>query len=232
MPSKTALATVALAGVIITAPGFAAEISGQVSFEGEPPQRRPLQMAADPKCAELYGQQVLTQEVLVDENGGLANVFVYLKNPPQKDYPLPEEPVRLEQRGCLYLPRVQGIMVDQTLEVINDDPTLHNVRALADKNRPFNLGQPAETPPRTKTFKVSEKALKFKCDVHPWMAAYIFVMEHPFFATSDADGSYTISDVPPGTYTLVAWHEALGEKEVEVTVGENEEIVPFAFSSE
>jgi hypothetical protein len=177
-------------------------------------------MAADPKCAEMHGgKPVLAEEVLVDQAGGLANVFVYVKNPPAGPHAAPAQPVKLEQHGCLYTPRVQGILLEQKLEIVNGDDTLHNVRALAAKNRPFNLGQPAATAPRIKTFTVTEPALKFRCDVHPWMSAYLFVMDHPYFGVSAADGSFSIPGLPAGTYTLVAWHEKLGEKEGQVTLG-------------
>jgi hypothetical protein len=196
-------------------------IQGTVKLDGAAPTRRPLQMNADPKCAAMHGgQPVLAEEVLVDAAGGLANVFVYVKNPPAGTHPVPSAPVRLEQHGCLYTPRVQGILVEQKLEIVNGDDTLHNVRALAEKNRPFNLGQPPATAPRVKAFTVVEPALKFKCDVHPWMFAYLFVMDHPYFGVSAADGSFTIPDLPPGTYTLVAWHEKLGQREAQVTLGQ------------
>jgi hypothetical protein len=193
---------------------------GTAKLEGPPPARRPLQMDADPKCAEMHdGKPVLAEEILVDPKGGLANVFVYVKNPPAGAHPPPSLPVKLDQHGCLYTPRVQGILLGQKLEIVNGDDTLHNVRALSEKNRPFNLGQPPATAPRIKTFTVTEPALKFKCDVHPWMAAYLFVMDHPYFGVSAADGSFSIPELPAGTYTLVAWHEKLGEQEAQVTLG-------------
>ena len=200
--------------------GAASGVGGTVVLDGKAPERRPLQMSADPACAEIHdGKTVLSDDVLVDAKGGLANVFVYVKNPPSGATAAPEQPVKLEQHGCLYTPRVQGILVDQKLEIVNGDDVLHNVRALAEKNRPFNLGQPAGTPPRIKTFKVVEPALKFKCDVHPWMGAYLFVMDHPYFGVSTPDGSFSIPELPAGTYTLVAWHERLGTQEKEVEVG-------------
>jgi hypothetical protein len=217
-----------IAGVIagslaIASSALAAGVAGTVKFEGKPPERRPLQMNADPKCVEINGgKTVLAEELMVDGAGGLANVFVYVVNPPAAapaSQGAPAKPVELDQEGCLYRPRVQGILVDQTLEISNGDDVLHNVRALAEKNRPFNLGQPAGTAPRVKTFKIAEPALKFKCDVHPWMAAYLFVMDHPYFGVSGADGSYALPRLPPGTYSLVAWHEKLGEKKTTVEVG-------------
>jgi hypothetical protein len=190
-------------------------------------------MAADPKCAAMHqGKTVLSEDTLVDANGGLANVFVWVKNPPPGTHTAPAAPVRLEQHGCLYSPRVQGILLDQKLEIINGDDTLHNVRALAEKNRPFNLGQPPGTAPRIKTFTTAEAGLKFKCDVHPWMSAYLFVMEHPYFGVSGPDGSFELPTLPAGSYTLVAWHEKLGEQEAQITVaGDGSGAAAFVFKT-
>ncbi|MEE2775263.1 MAG: TonB-dependent receptor [Acidobacteriota bacterium] len=208
-----------ICAVLVASTVQAGTVSGKTTFSGEAPEGRIIKMNADPKCVEINGgKEVRSADTVVGDDGGLANVFVYLKNPPEGDYPVPEEPVVLSQEGCLYTPRIQGIVLEQTLQIANDDDTLHNVRALAVHNRPFNLGQPPATPPRTKTFKVAEPALKFKCDVHPWMSSTIFVLNHPFYAVSGADGSFTIDKVADGTYTVIAWHESLGEQESEVKV--------------
>lgn len=217
--SRKALLASAIAG-LLTAGSLGAQISGTVHFDGDPPAPGMLKLNADPKCVEFHGKEKIPNaDVVVDAGGGLLNVFLYLKDPPAGDHAAPDEVVRLNQKGCMYMPRVQGILVDQTLEVVNSDDTLHNVRALARTNRPFNLGQPPATAPRIKTFKVAEPALKFKCDVHPWMASYMFVMDHPFFAVSTAAGAFRIDNVPAGTHTLVAWHERFGEQEIVVTAG-------------
>lgn len=206
-------------GVFAATAASAAAVSGTAKLDGAAPKRYPLQMDADPKCAAMHsGKTVLAEDTLVDDKGGLANVFVWVKNPPAGTHAAPATPVRLEQHGCLYTPRVQGILVDQKLEIVNGDDTLHNVRALASKNRPFNIGQPPATAPRIKTFTTPEDALKFKCDVHPWMFAYLFVMDHPYFGVSAADGSWSIEGLPAGSYTLVAWHEKLGQQEATLTV--------------
>jgi hypothetical protein len=179
-------------------------------------------MDADAKCVELHGEaRVADRDLVVGANGVLANAFVWLETAPAGTGPFttPEAARRLVQEGCFYQPRVLGIMVEQTLEVVNDDPTLHNVRSLARANRPINLGQPVGSPPRTKFFTKPEEAVKFKCDVHPWMASYVFVLDHPFYATTGADGTFSIPDLPAGSYTLSVWHESLGTQQVEVTTG-------------
>jgi hypothetical protein len=216
-----------------TAAATAADVRGTPKLEGPAPKRYALQMAADPKCAAMYeGKTVLAEDTLVDAQGGLANVFVWVENPPPGTHTAPAVPVRLEQHGCLYIPRVQGILVDQKLEITNGDDTLHNVRALAEKNRPFNIGQPPATAPRIKTFTTVEPGLKFKCDVHPWMSAYLFVMEHPYFGVSAPDGTFTLPALPAGTYTLVAWHEKLGEQKAQVTVaGDGSGTAAFVFKA-
>lgn len=176
-------------------------------------------MSADPNCEALHDERVFANDRVIADDGSLADVFVYVESPPAGSFSEepPSEPVALRQQGCIYVPRVQGIRVRQTLEVVNDDPTLHNVRSLAEVNRPFNLGQP-EGGRRTKFFTKVEMPVRFKCDVHPWMFAFLFVMDHPYFATTGPDGSFSIDGLPPGRYTLVAWHEVYGEQRLEVDV--------------
>lgn len=219
------LTTLAGPGVAVAAEHA---VSGTVKYDGPPVRQRAIRMSADPKCEEINsGERVISQNQVIGAEGQLANVFVYLKEAPAGTaVPKDAAPAQLVQHGCMYSPRVQGLFPEQELEVVNDDPTLHNVRCLARSNRPFNLGQPAKGK-RTKFFTTAEKAIKFKCDVHPWMSAYIFVMDHPFFAVSDEEGKFTIDGLPAGKHTFVAWHEEYGEQEieVEVTAGATTEIV-------
>jgi hypothetical protein len=208
-----------------------AVVSGTATYDGPGLRIPALRMSADPKCEALHGgERVFASDRLVNAEGGVSNVFVYLKAAPPGTgpFPTPAEPKRLVQQGCDYQPRVQGIMVQQQLEIVNDDPTLHNVRCLARDNRPFNLGQPAKGT-RTKFFTEPEEAVKFKCDVHPWMAAYFFVMDHPFFAVTDASGKFTLPALPPGTYTLHAWHESFGVLAQTVELKADKGDVAFVF---
>lgn len=233
--SGAALAASLLAAAALLAGGAPAaaadfSVSGTVRYEGEPLKRYPLRMDADPNCAAMYdGKRVLSRDSLVGDDGAVENVFVYLREAPEGAAgDQPEEAVRLEQRGCLYTPRIVGVRVEQDIEIVNDDPTLHNVRALAKANRPFNIGQPARGT-RTKSFRAPEKPIQVKCDVHPWMSAYVFVMEHSFHSTTGKDGEYRIDGLPAGSHELVFWHEKLGEQVIEVEVSADVEALDLTF---
>jgi hypothetical protein len=220
---STALGVPPLLAETLLAETLSAEsLRGVVRYVGPDVKPRMVSMAADPKCAELHqGERVADLSLRVGEGGALADAFVWLPAAPAGTGPFetPDQPVRLVQEGCFYHPRVAGIMVEQTLEVANDDPTLHNVRSLARANRPINLGQPVGSPPRTKFFTKPEEAVKFKCDVHPWMASYLFVLDHPFYAATGADGRFEIPNLPAGTHQISIWHELLGRRDLEVEVG-------------
>lgn len=223
----SALAVVCLA--VFAGPVFAGSVKGTVMFEGDKPGRKRVKMGADPACEKLHSKPVGTEDYMIKSTGEVYNAFVYIKGGDGKDHPVPEEHAELNQKGCMYEPHVQGMQVNQTLDIVNSDPTMHNVHCLATENKEFNFGQP--TPgTREQVFRRAENAIPFKCDVHPWMNAYIFVMDHPYFDVSE--GTFEISNVPAGTYTLVAWHEKLGELEQEITVGDGDlEGVTFTFTN-
>jgi hypothetical protein len=192
-------------------------VTGAVTFTGTDPDT-PIAMNADPICASLHPTPVDTGKVAV-KDGKLANVFVYVKTGLEgKTFPMPGTKKELDQVGCLYSPRVQGIYVGQPLVIKNTDSTLHNVHALPANNTEFNQGQPQGLPPFERTFANPEVMVRFKCDVHPWMTAWVGVLPHSFYAVSGEDGSYSIPNLPPGKYTLEAWHEELGTKTLDVDV--------------
>ena len=201
-------------------PSKAGKVAGKITLEGTAPAAEPIQMAADPNCARMHTTPVTTQFVVVGEGGGLANGFVYLKSGLQGEFPPPSEPVVLDQQGCTYVPHVIGIQVGQPLEIVNSDETLHNIHAMPKNNKEFNIGQPVKGLKTQRKFDAVEVMVPFKCDVHKWMNSYAGVLEHPFFAVSGPDGSFTIDGVPPGSYTVEVWHERLGTKEMNVTVAE------------
>ena len=158
--------------------------------------------------------------MIIGQQGQMANVFIYVKKGlKEKKYPTAKKPALLNQQGCMFEPRVQGVQVGQELQIKNSDALLHNVRSHNQRNRAFNMGQPAGSEVRSKVFKYSEMGIKIQCDLHPWMTGYVHIMDHPFFTVTGKEGKFQISGLPAGQYTLVAWHERYGEQEAKVTVG-------------
>ncbi len=211
------------------APAGGGSISGAVSYSNGDPDT-PIAMDADPVCAGLHATSVTTQTV--EASGGkLAGAFVYLKEGITGSYPVPSEPAVLDQKGCQYTPHVWGIRAGQKMIIRNSDPTLHNIHALPAKNAEFNQGQPFQGMEMERTFDQPEVMVRFKCDVHPWMSGWMGVLDHPFFAVSGADGSFTIGNVPAGNYVVEAWHETLGTRTQNVTVSEGGQVaLSFDFS--
>lgn len=202
-------------------PETAGNIEGKVNLQGTAPKMEIIQMAADPYCAKYHKSPVHTEFVVVGDNGALANVFVYVKKGLEgRQFPVPSDPVVLDQQGCQYLPHVMGIMVGQKLEVVNNDDTLHNIHAMPKLNKEFNIGQPVKGLKTDKEFTTPEVMVPFKCDVHKWMNSYAGVLDHPYYAVTGTDGSYSIKGLPPGDYVVEAWQERFGTKEMNVTVGE------------
>ncbi len=195
------------------------KLVGRVHFEGEPPKRNPVSM--DEASRKLHKSKPLDESILVSDSGGLENVFIYVKNVPAGKYPPPKEPVIVDQQGSIFIPRVQGLRAGQTLLMKNGDPFIHNVRSLSRTNRPFNIAQPPGSAGRERVFEKSEGPISIKCDFHRWMTAHFWVMDHPFFAVTDAEGKFEIPGLPAGEYTLVAWHEVLGEREMSVVLNRN-----------
>jgi plastocyanin len=192
-------------------------ITGRIRVEGTPPVNEPLRMRSDPMCDRANnGQRVNDDATKADPVGGLANVFVQLDGA-FPDSAVPKDPVTIDQRGCVYRPRVIGLRVGQALEVRNSDDGLHNVHGTLKDDDGFNVSQP--TAGMTNAFHPSHPGmLQLKCDVHTWMVAYVGVVEHPFYAVTGADGAFEIRDVPVGTYSLRAWHEVLGDMTSSVRV--------------
>jgi plastocyanin len=201
----------------------AATITGKVSFAGDKPAMKNISMDATPACARAHTTPQKSQEVVVNDNGTLRNVFVWVKaGVPEKQWPAPATPVRLDQKGCMYEPHVFGVMTGQDIEIANDDPTNHNIHPQPKDNREWNESQPPKGESKKKSFARQEVMIPVKCNVHPWMRAYIGVVSHPFFAVTGDDGTFTIKGLPPGKYTLEAWHEKYGPQDVEITVAPKE----------
>lgn len=222
-----------LAVVFTASPLYAGTIEGKVLFEGTPGENKKIDMAADPVCAKAHPGEFFDEKIVVNPNQTLKNVFVYIKEGLEgKTFPAPGEPAVLDQEGCWYVPHVQGLRADQKFEISNSDPTLHNVHAFAAHNQEFNLGMPFQGMKLEKTFSNPEVMVKMKCDVHPWMTAYIGVLDHPFFAVTGEDGTFRLENVPPGEYVVEAWHEAYGTKTQKVVVeGDQAATGDFQFSA-
>jgi plastocyanin len=223
--------TEALAKKRYTHTGREAALSGRITISGNVPKPLFIDQSADPVCSEANPDA--RTEWVVANKGMLANVFIYVKGEALQAYTfdLPSSPAMLEHKGCRYEPHMLGMRVGQQLEIFNRDSTMHNTHAMSQINSDWNQTHPPETPPLKHTFQQPE-ILPFKDNQHPWEKAYVGVFDHPFFSVSDMLGSYRIGNLPPGNYTVVAWHERLGEKTMEVTLvpGEARD-VSFNFES-
>jgi plastocyanin len=214
--------------LVVVDASTAGTISGAISFKGAVPKFPLLDMTQDPGCPA----QPQPSEAVVMKNGKLANVFVYVKDGlPQGSFPVPAEPVVLDQKGCRYIPHVMGVMVGQPLKVLNTDNALHNVHPMPRNNADWNESQMPMGKPIVETFEHPDIMVPVQCNQHPWMKAYVTVLAHPYFAVSGADGSFAIKNLPPGEYTLAAVHEKFGEQTMKIKVGAKESAkAEFVFS--
>jgi plastocyanin len=221
---KTPLALLAVLSLATVSVGTSAEaagtgtgtIKGAVKLTGKAPERKDLSMKADPFCAKQPAGK--DEEVVVGTGGSLKNVAVRVAKGLSGAAPAPTQEAVLDQQGCMYRPRVVVVQAGQTIAIKNSDQTLHNVHTYKGAATLFNQAQVFGMPPIKKKFPTVGDVVKFKCDVHPWMTGFALVSDNPHSAVTGDDGSFTISNVPPGTYTLEAWHEKYGTKTVEVTV--------------
>ncbi len=200
-------------------PATAGTVSGRVLFTGTPPVMPVIDMSSNPQCERQHKTPVKAETVVVNPNGTLRNVFVWIKSglSPAK-WPMPATPAKLDQNGCMYAPRVQGLMEGQDFEILNSDPVNHNVHAECERNAAWNESQPPRAEHKFKKFPAEEVLFPVTCSVHPWMRAYVGVSPHPFFFVTADDGTFVLKGVPPGTYTIEAVHEKYGRKEGKVTV--------------
>jgi hypothetical protein len=211
-----------------------ASIRGSIKFEGDVPKLERVDLTPDPFCANHHSGAGMESAngIRVGSGGGLKDVFVQLTSGvPDEKYEVPDTPVELDQRGCTYVPHVFGIMKRQPLKILNSDATLHNIHAMPKSNKEFNLAMPNKDDVREQKFKKAEDAVLIKCDVHPWMATYAFVMEHPFYATTGDDGAFRIEGpaLTDGEYGVKLWHDTLGTHEGTVTVKDGEGSFEFTW---
>ena len=209
----------------------AASVSGVVKFQGVAPKPTKIDMSADPKC--LKSGPASTQDIVTDANGGLENVVVYVADGlAGRTFDSPQQPAVFTQKGCTYAPHVFAMRAGQKLDVVNSDSTTHNIHPQPENNREWNKSQPPGVAIE-ETFAREEIAIPVKCNVHPWMKGYIAVFKHPYFAVSSKNGSFDLKDLPPGTYTIKAWHEKLGTMTQQVTVAAGEsKTVEFVFKGQ
>jgi hypothetical protein len=208
-------------------------VTGIVSFAGLRPAEHLIDMSADPECRiDNRGPKT---EMIVGNEGRLANVFVYIKSGAALDdlsFETPATPVLIDQKRCRFVPHVVGVQTNQIVEIANSDPTTHNVHPQPFINAEWNQSYISGSPPMRKQFSRPEVMIPIKCNQHPWMLMYLGVVSHPFFSVSDQNGTFRIEGLPRGSYTIAAWHEKLGEKTMEVSVpGYSQQQLDFTFKA-
>jgi plastocyanin len=197
-------------------------IVGRVVYTDAAPEPETISMHSDANCRRRQSGEAHKEDLLVEEDGSLRNVFVHVVSGIEQVFAPPESPTRLDQSGCVYRPHVLGIQVGQPLRIINSDPTLHNVHSLSRATQPFNFAMAVEGQESTRYFHAPEVMVKLKCDVHPWMSAWIGVVPHPFFEVTGEAGRFRLEGLPAGEVTVEAWHETLGSLRRNVTLGDDE----------
>lgn len=192
--------------------------SGMVTFAGTAPAMAQIDMSTEASCAAKHSMTPTEETVVVGDGGGLANVFVYVKEGLESlDFPTPSDAVLLDQDGCTYIPHVIGVQAGQDFTLRNSDGLLHNINASPTANRGFNVSQPVSME-ASRSFPTAEIMVPVRCDVHGWMSSYIGVVDHPYFAVTGPDGSVSLEGLPPGNYVVEAWHEVYGTVTQSITV--------------
>jgi plastocyanin len=200
-------------------PETAGTVTGKILYKGKPPASKAIDMSEEPACVEAHKGRAYNQSLVVNRKGDLANAFIYIKSGLDgKTFEVPADPVTIDQNGCWFRPRVLGIQTGQTLKIVNSDPVTHNIHPMAQVNREWNHSQGADDLPMARRFLKPEIMIPVKCNIHSWMHAFIGVLDHPYFAVSQDDGTFEIRNLPPGTYTLAVWTETLGTQERQLTV--------------
>lgn len=199
-------------------PATAGKVSGKIAFTGKKPVRKRITIDDD-DCNKTRTGPLFSEEVVINDNGTLANVLIYVKTGLEgKTFEPATAAIRFDQKGCSFQPHVVALRAKQPLEINNSDQVTHNIHPIPRENREWNQGQPGGSPPIQREFTKPEVGIPVKCNVHAWMRSYIHVIDHPYFAVSSGEGTFEIANLPPGEYTIEAWHEKLGQQTAKVTV--------------
>jgi hypothetical protein len=226
LPGAAVLATFA----ITSAGPETGSVSGKVTFEGTPAKQRTINMSQEPSCAKQYATPATTESVVTGPNNALENVVVYV-SAGAPDEPAPEQPAVLTQKGCRYAPHVTVLQVNQELEIVNDDQTFHNIHPLPKNNREWNKSQPPGAPPVEDKYARPE-FIPVKCNIHPWMNGTLAVLRNSHYSVTGGQGEFKLPNLPPGDYTISAWHESYGEQTQQITItGSATKTVNFVFKA-
>ena len=222
-PEPTAVVDQATAGTI----------TGTVTFEGAPPKFHAIDMSAEPACVQENPKPVVPPIVVLGPHDALADTVVYIKSGlGTYRYDTPNDPAILDQKGCMYVPRVLAFRANQPLEIKNTDPVTHNVHPMPRENKSWNRSLPENAPPFMTKFPHQELGIPVACNIHPWMRAFLFVFDNPYYDMTAKTGTFELKNLPPGTYTVEAWHEYLGTLDQTVTIAPKEsKSISFTFVS-
>jgi hypothetical protein len=224
------LAVLAASAIVVYAAPSGGTISGKVTYEGTPAKAKPIDMSKEPSCAKQHATPITTETVVTGANNALENVVVYV-SAGAPDESAPSQSVKFDQKGCQYIPHVLAFQVNQALEIANDDQTSHNIHPLPKINREWNKSQPPGTPPMTDKYDKPE-FIPVKCNIHPWMHGNFAVLKNSHYAVTEGEGSFKLPNLPPGKYTITAWHESYGDQTQEVTIsGSETKTVSFVFKA-
>jgi hypothetical protein len=224
------LAVLAASAISFAGPS-GGSISGKVTYEGTPARQKPIDMSKEPSCAAQHPTPITTETVVTGPGNALENVVVYVSAGAPDDATPPSQAATVTQKGCQYLPHVIPMVVNQELKVVNADQTSHNIHPLAKINREWNKSQPPGTPPFSEKFDKPE-FIPVKCNIHPWMHSSFAVLKNSHYSVSSEDGGFTLANLPPGKYTVAAWHEAYGDQTQEVTIsGSETKTINFVFKA-
>jgi hypothetical protein len=210
---------------------FAGTVSGKVTYTGTPAKPKTIDMGKEPSCAKQHSTPVTTESVVTGPDNALDNVVVYISSGAPDDGQVPPQAVTFDQKGCQYIPHVLVMHTDQELKIVNNDQTSHNIHPLAKVNQEWNKSQPPGTPPISAKYDKPE-FISVKCNIHPWMHGEFAVLKTNHYDLTKGSGGFALPNLPPGKYTITAWHEDYGTQTADVTITGNEtKDVNFTFKA-